>query len=83
MSDSAEAGGEARVSGRKQHGRMRKRWRVLAVLLAVIFPPTFGYSAQHHSTHAGRLTILPYPSEDEVSKSFFSSEGFRVSPPVR
>ncbi len=80
MSDSVETKGEAKVSGRKQRGRMRKLRRVLAVLLMVTFAPAFGHSAEPHSTPAGRLRIFPYPSEDEVNKSFFSSEGFRVSP---
>ena len=80
MSDSAEASGEANVSDRKRRGRMRKLCRVLAVLLAVASPPIFAYSAQQNRRHTEDLKILPYPSEDEVSKSFFSSEGFRVSP---
>jgi hypothetical protein len=80
MSDSAETEGEAKVSGRTQRRRMRKLRRVLAVLLVVTFAPAFGYSAEPHSTPAGKLKISPYPSEDEVNKSFFSSEGFRVSP---
>jgi hypothetical protein len=39
-----------------------------------------GHSAGQNSRHAEELRILPYPSEEEVDKSYFSSEGFRVSP---
>jgi len=53
---------------------------VLSVLLAVTFSPILGYSARQDARRTERLKILPYPSEDEVNKSFFSSEGFRVSP---
>jgi len=80
MSDSAEAKGQAKVSGRKQRGCMRTLHRVLAVVLVVTSPPILAYSAQQNSRHTEELKILPYPSQDEVSKSFFSSEGFRVSP---
>lgn len=54
--------------------------RVLAVLLVVTSPQVLASSTQQDSKHIGELRILPYPLEDEVGKSFFSSEGFRVSP---
>ena len=80
MPDSAGARGDAGVSDGEERGRVRMLRRVVAVVLAVTSPPIPAYSAQHDSTHARRLKILPYPSEDEVSQSFFSSEGVRVSP---
>jgi len=54
-------------------------WALL-VLLAVTSFPALVYSAQQDWRRLEKLKILPYPSEDEVSKSVFSSEGFRVSP---
>ena len=56
------------------------QYQVLPVLLVVAFSPILGYSAQQRSRHTVELKIRPYPSEEEVDKSFFSSEGFRVSP---
>jgi len=80
MSDSEGGRGNANVSGRRQSGCMRTlRWG-LAVLLAVTSPPILVYSVQQHVRHTEGLRILAYPSEDEVNESFFSSEGFRVSP---
>ncbi|UCD48987.1 MAG: hypothetical protein JSW27_15795 [Phycisphaerales bacterium] len=50
------------------------------VVLAVTFASIPGYSAPQDSGRPEALKILPYPSKEEVGKSFFSSEGFRVSP---
>ena len=54
--------------------------RALWVLLAVTLAATSGYSSPPAWRQAEKLKILPYPSQEEVSKSLFSSEGFRVSP---
>jgi len=57
------------------------RWcRALLAVLAVTSFATSGHSAPQDWRRAERLKILPYPCEDEVAESFFSSEGFQVSP---
>jgi hypothetical protein len=56
------------------------QYRRLFVLLAVVFSPILTHSAQENWRRAEKLKIFPYPSEDELNESFFSCEGFRVSP---
>jgi hypothetical protein len=66
--------------GQKIMRHSNTQYWALLVLLAVTLSPILGYSAEQNWRRPEKLKILPYPSEDEVDKSFFSSDGFRVSP---